>query len=300
MHQFADEVQPQTALFLRGGRAWRAGGAVAVFSLLFLVHGHPFSSLPWDAYHGPQGQAPSQAFLDAAAEKGALTFWAHPESIYDQSSRDGGPVEMRTNPYPDALVETAGFTGFAAVYGDTAHAHEPGREWDQALMQVVDGVRARPPFAIAEADYHGNRANESLDGFQTVIPGRVAGRAGLLRALSDGRMYAVRKTGAWRLCLAGFSVSGEGGAAGMGQTLVTGGGVAVSGEVTATDRGAYPVEVTVVRNGRARMKEKGVTPFAFSLSDPPEPGRAYYRVLVQGPGGNRVVGNPVFVEGRVP
>ncbi|MFH2098650.1 MAG: hypothetical protein ABIJ95_03990, partial [Pseudomonadota bacterium] len=240
-----------------------------------------------------------QAFLDAAGEAGALTFWAHPESLYAQGGRDAGPVVMRTEPHPEVLADTTGFTGFSAVYGDTALAHEPGRDWDRALMQYVEGRRDSPPWAIAGADFHGNRANESLDGFQTVIPGRVSSREELLFALKNGRMYAVRKTGAWRLALAGFFVSATNGMglASLGETLGATGEAAVSGVVTASDHGAYPVEVTVVKNGRERMRQKGVTPFSFFLADPVEPGKSYYRVLVQGPGGNRLVGNPVFVEG---
>ncbi len=97
---------------------------------------------PFDAYHGKQGAAPYQLFIDAVSQKGGLTFWNYPETR--SGVRTLGPIQVSTLPYPGMLLETKNYTGFAALYGDTITVTEPGNVWDMVLKEYLPGIPQTP------------------------------------------------------------------------------------------------------------------------------------------------------------
>ena len=154
-------------LFKRGW--WRMSGVVlAILSAGFFVNTFFARPSPFDAYHGKQGAAPYQLFIDSVGQRGGLTFWNYPET--QSGVREMGPIHVRTLPYPGMLLETRNYTGFAALYGDTGTVTEPGNIWDVVLKEYCGGCRERPPWGIATADFHKEGdSGQNLGDFQTVL-----------------------------------------------------------------------------------------------------------------------------------
>src|SRR5271157_1281537 len=96
--------------------------------------------------------APYQLVIDYVSARGGMTFWNYPET--NSGVREIGPIHVSTLPYPDALAESTGYTGFAAVYGDNISLTEPGNIWDTTLKEYCRGYRDRPPWGIATGDFH--------------------------------------------------------------------------------------------------------------------------------------------------
>jgi hypothetical protein len=77
----------------RRRRPFRIPGLVCLgLAGLFLVHNFPFRFPRFDAYHGDRGIAPFQELIDYADQRGALTFWAHPEQDRDEAISSGLPI----------------------------------------------------------------------------------------------------------------------------------------------------------------------------------------------------------------
>ena len=156
-------------LICQKGKMGVCGILMAIFSLAMMVDQHPFKSSRFDPYQGDQGQAPFQAAIDYARSRGGLVYWAHPESNYYKNGVQMGPVKLMTDHYPEALIETENYTGFAAIYGDSITATKAGRQWDRALIQYCRGDRADPVWGVAESDFHGGENGIDLDTYQTVF-----------------------------------------------------------------------------------------------------------------------------------
>ena len=169
---------------------WRISGVVlALLSSGFFVNALFDHPSPYDPYHGKQGAAPYQLFIDAVNQKGGLVFWNYPETR--SGVRTLGPIRVSTLPYPGMLLETRDYTGFAALYGDTVTVTEPGNIWDEVLKEHCAGFRKRPAWGIATADFHREgEAGQHLGDFQTVLWLAERSPQAVLEALRSGRMYA--------------------------------------------------------------------------------------------------------------
>ncbi|MBW1857155.1 MAG: hypothetical protein JRI42_02615, partial [Deltaproteobacteria bacterium] len=100
-----------------------SGIIIGVLSILFIINTNPFRSSPFSQYRGDQGIAPYQLLIDYVDSKGGMTFWNYPETR--SGKRRIGPIFVDTPPYPNVLEESKGYTGFAAIYGDTITVTEP-------------------------------------------------------------------------------------------------------------------------------------------------------------------------------
>ena len=306
------ELLPQFLIFLAAfllsiyliyqkGKMRIVGLLIAIFSLAMMVDQHPFKSSRYDPYHGDQGEAPYQETIDYARSRGGLVFWAHPESNYSKNGVQLGPVKLMTEHYPDALVKTEDYTGFAVIYGDSITATDAGAHWDQVLMQYCRGERAAPAWGIAGSDYHRDSGGVSLDTFQTVFLVGSKRPTDVMQALERGRVYAVRKFAGFRLSLDNFQIEDSE----SGQRVITGGEIAVSGSplitgrLSATDNDHHDVTVAVVRGGKSVWSFEGQTPLDFRLVDPdPWSGKTFYRLDVSGKRAGKLLSNPIFAVRR--
>lgn len=274
--------------------------AIGVLSILMLIDQHPFQSSKFDPYHGDQGIKPYQELIDYVNERGGMVFWAHPESNYATDGVQLGPVRLITKHYPEDLSKSTGYAGFEALYGDTITATNPGMQWDQVLHAYCRGERKKPVWGIAGADFHGDRAGERIDEFQTVFMIRNKTQREVLHAMSRGRMVAVRKGRKTGLSLDRFVVQNEktGQIAELGQKLKLKGSPLVAFSVSADDDGAHPVEVTLVRDGAVVKTFQDTTPITFQFHDQDDwRGKKYYRLEVRGNSNvGRLLSNPIFVE----
>lgn len=290
------------SLFLlvgRGALRW-AGAALAAGSLLYILNAFFAPSTLFNPYDGPQGAKPYQHFLDEARKTGALTFWNYPET--KSGTRKMGPIYVHTPPYPQMLLETTNYTGFAALYGENITVTEPGGLWDKAIQEYVMGFRLMPPWGIATADYHEEgESGQKLGDYQTVLLLADKSPKGALEALGRGRMYACQGNFPRMPRLVEFTVSDS-----ERQDSRT----VVSGETLFAKRnpririslaGALPGEtaqlkVRLIRSGETVQVFSDAMPLTIDYVDPVEaPGKKiYYRVDVKGYG--TIVSNPIFVE----
>ncbi len=273
-------------------------------ALLLLINAWPFSQPVFSSYDERLGYRPYQTFIDAVTSRGGLVIWSMPEArdFHRYSFGPLGEVTVKTEPYAEVLMLTAGYTGFGGVYQDTRSVTQPGGIWDQTLALYLTRQRPLPPLAFGEIAFHKpGEASIELDQVLTVLWVREQTPAGVIEAMRAGRMYAV---GQYRrefgLRLDEFLVECEAGArrARSGETLdpKKAKDLAVRVSVSATDRGAHPISVTIIRSGQVIARLTGQTPLAQSVADTEVPlGQSVaYRVEVQG--GGEILSNPIFVE----
>ncbi len=275
------------------------GTVLVVVSLLFILNSLPFHSSKFDPFHGDQGIGPFQELIDYTGSVNGLVFWAHPESKYAADGTKIGPVTLKTQPYPDALLESQNYTGFSTLYGDNITATNPGRQWDKVLLEYCQGDRTRPAWGIAGADFHSEQAGVEIDTFQTVFMVKRKDTESVMDALAKGRTYAVLKGTGSRLALDQYFVKEvESGAQAIsGGTVRMMGTPIVEGRVTSFDGSGQFVKGTIIKEGKIVHTFEGETPVEFSFIDKtPLKGRTYYRIDVNGFSNGKLVSNPIFAE----
>jgi hypothetical protein len=281
------------------GRLKQGAALLALIGVAAMIDRHPFSDSRFDPYHGNQGIAPYQQVIDHAQRRGGLVFWAHPESNYPVAGVPMGPVTLVTDHYSEDLSRAHGYTGFAALYGDTSTITEPGALWDRILNQYARGERAEPVWGIAEADFHEEADGMELDTFQTVIRSRSKAVSDVVEALGRGRCYAVRKGRGYRLVLASFEVRDPqtGRAASAGDEIAVTGPPRVMLALDASDGNSRRVTVDLVRGGDLIRRIEGELPLEVEFADIEHwEGRSYYRLEARGAEDSSLISNPIFVE----
>ena len=277
---------------------WRVAGIIVLtLAVLLIINSNPFRNSPYDAYRGDQGMAPYQLLIDYVGGRGGLTFWNYPETR--SGIRRMGPIQVSTRPYPEVLQESHGYTGFSALYGDTIRATEPGGIWDRVLGDYCRGLRARPVWGIATADYHREgESGERLGNFQTVFFVTEKNKRAVLEAMRDGRMYALRGKFPHMARLDEFSVS-------SGETAVkaiSGGEIALQGApririaLSSENNLPGPVKIRLIRGGEVIGTFEDFLPLQIDYEDNTfrPGGKTYYRMDMHGAG--TIVSNPVFVS----
>jgi hypothetical protein len=294
----------------REKEAWRhshqtirrmAAAAVLVLTAGLAANAWPLTNPRFSSYDAQAGYRPYQAVIDAAIERRALAFWSMTEAR-DFSRHSFGPltVTVKTDPHPDSLLLTQGYTGFGGLYQDTRLVTAPGGVWDQvAQARLNEGGPA--PTMIGEVAFHGLQdAGKDLDRVYTVVLVTERTQAGVLEALRTGHAYAAaRGDGDILLQLDEFSVSDRRRSAGMGDRLESEGGrpVTVRVGVSAADRDAHPVRLRVIRAGQVVGRIEGRTPLRYELTDGDAPADRWlpYRVEAIARSGELLT-NPVYVK----
>jgi len=274
-----------------------AGVIIAVWSIAAIVNSNMFRSSPFDQYHGDQGIAPYQLVIDHVNSRGGLTFWNYPETR--SGIRKLGPVFVNTPPYPGVLLESEGYTGFAALYGDTITITEPGDIWDKALIEYCRGMRERPVWGIATADFHKEgESGEVLGNFQTVFLVNKKSRDDVLKAIKNGKMYAYRGRYPQFVSLDEFSVSSSNGKAKgiSGDEVILKDFPRIKIALSSVEGSKNPVMVRLIRSGMVIQVFQGKLPMQIDYEDRSvNPGeKVYYRMDMKGEG--RLVSNPIFVK----
>ncbi len=273
----------------------------AVMGGLLLVNAWPFSRPAYSSYDDQLGYRPYQALIDEAVRKGGLAVWSLPEAR-DRTVHSFGPlgiVTVRTDPHPEALVQTTGYTGFGGVYQDTRRVAEPGGVWDQLLSDSLRGRRSSYPVLYGEIAFHTpGQAGIELDQVVNVLWVREWSRAGVLEAMRAGRLYAVgqyRRDA--RMRLDEFRVEVGHGSALSGETVHVAGNTKVTVKVAVSMIGAEPrsVALSLIRSGQVVARHEGKTPLQYSYVDEARDERepVFFRVAVTGAG--EIVSNPIFV-----
>ncbi|MBT3367070.1 MAG: hypothetical protein HN472_00865 [Nitrospina sp.] len=270
-----------------------------LFFALMTLNNHPFQSSPFDPYHGDQGMEPYQNLIDFATSKGALVFWNHME--IDSGIGQKGTTMLETLPYPDDLLKTQNYTGFQAVGDNPIRQTEPGQQWDQVLMEYLNGNREHPVWGFGGNDYLcENQKGDQLGSVRTIFLVRERNNDTVLEAMKNGRMYAVRQSDANRLSLDEFVVEDQktGSQVTMGQELVATDFPAIKLKLRTIQGGNKTAQIQIIRNG-ALVKEETVSlPYELTWRDVGVDRKesVYYRVKAQVSPQDHLVSNPIFVK----
>jgi len=289
-------------LIFQKGTLRAIGVLICAFALISAINYHPFQSSRFDPYHGDQGIEPYQEVIDYVRDRDGLVFWAHPEAKYAQQGVKIGNITLQTKPYPYALLLSENYTGFSALYGEWTTVDDPGKQWDQALLEYCDGKREQPVWIIAEADFHKDRNDGGvldLDSYQTIFLVEKKNMKQILGSLSTGKIYAVRKGDKGRLSLDRFQIGSKGSKvkALMGERLNNPSIPIINIRISASDGGQYPINMTLIRGGKVLKTFDGKTPYELVFEDNDSlKGITYYRLeATAGPMGT-VLSNPIFVS----
>ena len=270
-----------------------------VLLLLLTINNHPFRSSPFDAYHGDQGMQPYQNMIDYANSNGAMVFWNHMEPI--SSIRKHGTTSLATVPYPDDLLKTKNYTGFQVVGDHPIQQADAGQQWDQALMEYLQGQREQPVWGYGGNNYLCEEQNgDRLGSVRTIVLVREKNRDTLLDAIRKGRMYSVRQVDENRLSLDEFIVEDQktGQQATLGQELTSTDFPAVKIKLRSIKGGNKTARIQVIRNGVLVKQENVSLPYELTWRDVgnDQEGRAYYRIKASVNSMDNLVSNPIFVK----
>lgn len=288
---------------LRGARRWFAGG-LAGLAVLLLGNAWPFQHPACSVYAEDCAYRPSQAVIDLVEARGGQVYWSLPEARDDHEYSVGplGAVQVRTEPYPDALHETNGYSGFGGVYEDHHPMTDPGGRWDDLLNQYQTGMRSTWPVLISESGFHGPGADRKrLDRVQTVAWVRERTVPAVLEALAAGRHYAVlHDPTKFLLRLDAFQVQCEGRAkrAGLGDTLRADPGCrpTVTFAVSSSDGTTRPVRLTLIRSGAVIRRVAGETPIRETVIDTEAPDGQPVSYRLEAKAEGELLSNPIFVK----
>ena len=270
-----------------------------LFFALMTLNNHPFQSSPFDPYHGDQGMEPYQNLIDFATSKGALVFWNHMET--DSGINQKGTTVLETLPYPDDLLKTRNYTGFQAVGDNPIRQTDPGQQWDQVLMEYLNGKREHPVWGFGGNDYFcEEQKGDRLGSVRTIFLVRERNNDTVLDAMKNGRMYAVRQADANRLSLDEFVVEDQkaGNQVTMGQELVATDFPAIKLKLRSVQGGNKTAQIQIIRNGSLVKAETVSLPYELTWRDVgvDRKSPAYYRVKAQVSPEAHLVSNPIFVK----
>jgi hypothetical protein len=273
-----------------------------VLAVALVVNAWPLSQPAFSSYDDQLQYRPYQALIDDVRAKGGLVFWSMTEArdFREYAAGPLGNVTVKTEPHPEALLQTTGYTGFGGLYQDGRTIIKPGELWDRLLQGPAQEQRPIPVL-IGELAFHGlNDAGKDLH--RLVMGVRVKERtvSGVLEALRSGHSYAVGEGDHHvQLRLDEFRILCQGGtkSASVGDRLDPGmeRDLMVRLSVTASDRGQHPVKVRIIRSGQVLAQLAGETPFRVDWPDTTVQidERVTYRVEITGSG--ELLSNPIVV-----
>lgn len=271
-------------------------------AVALVANAWPLSQPAFSSYDDRLGYRPYQALIDDVRDKGGLVFWSMTEArdFHEYGAGPLGTVTIKTEPHPESLLQTTGYTGFGGLYQDGRTIIKPGELWDR-LLQLPAHAQRPIPVLVGELAFHGlSDAGKDLHRLVTVLSVKERTIAGALEALRSGHAYAVGEGDHHvQLRLEEFRVLCQGGSksASVGDRLDPGGArdLMVRLSITASDHGRHPVKVRVIRSGQVLAQLAGETPFHVDWPDTtvPTDERMIYRVEITGSG--ELLSNPIFV-----
>lgn len=279
-----------------------AAVVLAIMAVALVANAWPLSQPAFSSYDEGLGYRPYQALIDDVRAKGGLTFWSMTEArdFHEYGAGPLGTVTVKTEPHPEALLQTTGYTGFGGLYQDGRTIQKPGELWDRLLQFPTDEQRP-VPVLIGESAFHRlSDAGKDLDRLVMGLWVQERTAAGVLEALRLGHAYAVGEGGRHaQLRLDEFRVLCQAGtrSASMGDRLDPAGArdLMVRLSISAADHGRHSVKVRVIRSGQVVAQLAGETPYLVDWPDStmPTTERMTYRVEITGSG--ELLSNPIFV-----
>jgi len=283
-------------VFLKGYKK-KLTRVLAGVMFLLALNNMPFKSSPFSQYSGDLGTEPYQELIDYVTSNGGLVFWNHMEA--PNKIKQKGRVSYKTEPYPEDLLLTSGYTGFQSVADFPVMQIEPGNEWDNVLNEYLEGTRKKPVWGYGGNNYLCENGGAKLGEIRTILLVRQKSRDDILEAMASGRMYAVRQTGDERISLDNFTLSDitSGQQATMGEELISKDFPELKIKVRMTSGTEKTVRLSVIRNGTEVKQEKVSLPYELTWRDVnlnKNNGPLFYRLKVEADSKNYLVSNPIF------
>ncbi len=285
------------------------GWALTILGILFLFNAFPFSASRFDPYHGQKAFLPYQDLINYVNKNSGLVFWAHPMIAEDASSMKFLRINLYTPAYPEALVETAGYTGFGASIPGSADDNPvlAGGIWDSALKDYCLGKRNQPAWAIGEAEY---TSGNGIDSVQNIFFLSKLNSQSVYEALKKGRLY-VRSYSEnnINISLSDFHIENSRDKDTLGFKAFMGDKIQITGRPRLFIKGNFTnnpagnLKIEVIRGGKV-IREFEFTPLekAFNLEfldDSPQASHgeeSYFRLIFFADNRIILVTNPIFVE----
>ena len=266
---------------------------------LIAINNVPFRSSPFNQYSGDLGAKPYQELINYVNNTGGLIFWNDIDASNVISQK--GRISYKTEPHPEDLILTSGYTGFQSIAGSPVVQIEPGHEWDKVLNEYLQGKRKNPIWGYGGNNYLCEDEGAKLGEIRTIFLVREKSRDDVLDSMANGRMYAVRQTGNERLSLDSFTVSDitSGQHAIMGEKLISNDFPELKVKVRLTKGTEKTVSLSVIRNGVEVKQETVVLPYEMTWRDVDikrDEGPVFYRLKVEADSENYLVSNPIFVD----
>ncbi|MDO9543393.1 MAG: hypothetical protein Q7J98_13885, partial [Kiritimatiellia bacterium] len=173
-------------------RAWLCGLLLPLVIAMAAVNGVALMMPAFNIYSPDDPARFEQRVLDALQRQNLISFWASPEAPDHQEFKYCGvPFTVDTRPFPEVLLKTRGYTGFAGVNEGENKFVDPGSIWDMVLKQYLDGKRGEPPWCFGEMLYHyEGQAGKKLSNIETIIWAPEKKADILLDAIRKGYFYS--------------------------------------------------------------------------------------------------------------
>jgi len=181
-------------------RGYRFSFLALLFAGLFgfiLYTQYPFLPLKYTQYERDAGSGPYQELINYVNENDGLVFWAHPEVSHLEKRQVNIPlmsqtITIATEAYPQRIMDTKNYTGFAIFWEGMKTVGKPGGLWDMALNEYCNGLRDKPAWAVGELDFEESNTLANVTETLTFLFAKERSRAGVYEAMRAGRMYTTR------------------------------------------------------------------------------------------------------------
>ncbi len=290
-----EEIVKLKLIVVKGKKTYRWQGILLIIiSIIFLINYFPFTKESYNIYEGYAGYAPYQQVIDFAQKKNILVYWAHPES---KSSRDYDMVKFITDKYPEALIKTSGYNGFAALYEGWRECAKPGGFWDEVLTDFLKGKRDNPVWCIGELDYHyEGEAGKTIDQVQTIFLTNTINNESILNCLKKGKIYAVRRTKDYCLRLDKFYITASTTKAFSGEFLFAEDYPQIVAHISTFPEIENKITVKLIRNGKIIKQIHASSPVQLDYIDTKAEPYSYYRLDISTQYPHQLYSNPIFFK----
>lgn len=280
------------------------GGILCVAGVLFFLNYFPFSVSRYNPYHGYQKYLPYQDLINYVREKGGVIFWSHLATTELSSAVKFATVNFYSPNYPESLVLTFGYTGFAVSLSQDTSCDLilPGGMWDKVLMSYCAGKRKEPAWVIGEADYRSG----PIGAEQNILFLSELNPESVYKALRQGRLYVrYYSKNNTDVSLDSFRIEDTQGP--EGKTAFIGQEIKINGKPRLVIKGRFKINpiqdlyIQILRDGKI-IKEsvfgnEGV--FILEFQDDfvdAQRKKSYYRLNFVTGGRIVLVTNPIFIE----
>ncbi len=264
-----------------------------LLSGLILINFLSYRNPRFDIYSPDNPLIFEQAVLNALQNFDMVSFWLHPDQYETlESSIMRLPYRMHTDPYPDMIRLCKGHFGFLGMCSLDNCLVMPGGQWDVALKDYIKGRDSKPTWCFADINYEEHLPNRNSE---AVVWSKTKELNDVLQSIRSGSFYVRYNNATQKLILNQWQIAKNGTSGHIVQTLEDALDIHIA--LSSTLPGE-PVEIWLIRSGEIVARKNYITPCSLTLRDSSieHSGLSYYRLIVTGKKGLKLISNPIFVN----